>query len=200
MRRRGAKNEDNDRPPRPPNAFILFRTAYHKANCTGERRQQKSVSREASERWNSMTAIEKAPWKAKAEERSLQHKLLYPDYKYCPKRRKRKVKSSGSRSPSEGPYNEPPRRRRRRRSPSLLPDTTSTISDPVAASTSSAARAPTHPALDAHSDATLGARSRELGFSSSRRGGSWCTRGEFIRARRPGDQVAFSEPRTSRRH
>ncbi|KAI9068615.1 hypothetical protein FKP32DRAFT_1550443, partial [Trametes sanguinea] len=73
--------------PRPPNAFILFRTAYNNANYASEKRQQKSVSREASELWNTMTEVEKAPWKLKAIERKEQHKLRYPDYRYCPNRR-----------------------------------------------------------------------------------------------------------------
>ncbi|KAF8581327.1 high mobility group box, partial [Ramaria rubella] len=68
--------------PRPPNAFIIFRTEYIKSMAT--QNSTPEVSKSLGERWRSMTPAEKAPWVEKAEEAKLQHQAANPGYKYKP--------------------------------------------------------------------------------------------------------------------
>ncbi|KAJ6539284.1 hypothetical protein B0H19DRAFT_1269613 [Mycena capillaripes] len=72
--------------PRPPNAFILFRSDLLKKGQipdTVERRQQ-TLSRVAGECWNLLTAAEKRVWQDLAAERAALHQLEYPDYHFKP--------------------------------------------------------------------------------------------------------------------
>ncbi|KAK1224409.1 hypothetical protein PQX77_012705 [Marasmius sp. AFHP31] len=74
------------RVPRPPNAFMLYRSDWLKQNhipSTVERRQQ-ALSCVAGECWNMLPPEEKQKWQAKAAEAYRVHQLKYPDYKFAP--------------------------------------------------------------------------------------------------------------------
>ncbi|KAJ3987234.1 hypothetical protein F5890DRAFT_1499428 [Lentinula detonsa] len=86
--------------PRPPNAFMLFRSDFLKRHViprSVEKRQQ-TLSRVAGEIWNLMPAEEKKSWYDKAAEALTLHKKNYPNYKFSPVRRgsgrKSKAKAS----------------------------------------------------------------------------------------------------------
>ncbi|KAJ7283712.1 hypothetical protein C8J57DRAFT_742854 [Mycena rebaudengoi] len=72
--------------PRPPNAFILYRSDFLKRGIIPadvERRQQ-NLSRVAGQCWNMLPAEEKMEWQAKAAERSARHQREYPNYHFKP--------------------------------------------------------------------------------------------------------------------
>ncbi|KAL0577714.1 hypothetical protein V5O48_004263 [Marasmius crinis-equi] len=78
--------EQPRRIPRPPNAFMLYRSDWLKqAHIPSniERRQQ-ALSCVAGECWNMLPAAEKQKWQAKAAEAYRVHQLKYPDYKFTP--------------------------------------------------------------------------------------------------------------------
>lgn len=79
--------------PRPPNAFILFRNNFTRENQRGgpkiRRRPgsaplEPSLSKRAGNAWGAMSEAEQTPWKEMADAAKLEHKRLYPDYRYQP--------------------------------------------------------------------------------------------------------------------
>ncbi|KIJ23985.1 hypothetical protein M422DRAFT_111323, partial [Sphaerobolus stellatus SS14] len=68
--------------PRPPNAFIVFRTEYIRAMET--QNSTPEVSRSLGEMWRSMSEEQKQPWVEKALEKKLEHQAKYPNYRYKP--------------------------------------------------------------------------------------------------------------------
>ncbi|XP_006454548.1 hypothetical protein AGABI2DRAFT_176060 [Agaricus bisporus var. bisporus H97] len=89
------------RVPRPRNAFMLFRSAFHR-----ERRLLKSVekdhrhiSRIIGLCWAELSEAEKDVWRQKAELEKQQHALAYPDYRFKPTpRTKQPVKRNVNRN------------------------------------------------------------------------------------------------------
>ncbi|KAI0344065.1 high mobility group box, partial [Trametopsis cervina] len=73
--------------PRPPNAFLFYRSWYwsqEKTKTTVERDHRK-ISRIAGHLWRtSLTEDEKQPFKELAAEEKERHSKLYPGYKYSP--------------------------------------------------------------------------------------------------------------------
>ncbi|KAH9912613.1 high mobility group box domain-containing protein, partial [Epithele typhae] len=72
--------------PRPPNAFMLYRSHLLKTGKIPkefEHRQQ-NISRVAGECWNMLSMDEKAVWHAEARNALELHKLRHPDYKFAP--------------------------------------------------------------------------------------------------------------------
>ncbi|KAJ7574010.1 high mobility group box domain-containing protein, partial [Mycena floridula] len=68
--------------PRPPNAFIVFRSSYGCNNKSGIPEQKRSKSIAAI--WNAMSPEEKNPWFKRCEQLGREHKAQYPDYKFRP--------------------------------------------------------------------------------------------------------------------
>ena len=78
-----------DRIPRPPNAFMLYRSHLLKTGRIPrevEQRQQ-NISRVAGECWNMLTKEEKAVWHAEAKKAMELHKIRHPGWKFSPERR-----------------------------------------------------------------------------------------------------------------
>ncbi|GAA5936229.1 uncharacterized protein JCM15063_002750 [Sporobolomyces koalae] len=77
-----------DRPPRPMNAWLLFRTAQVKrlqdAN-PAERRAQGQLSKVIAELWKSAPPETKRAYEALAKEKKEEHARIYPDYRYAPR-------------------------------------------------------------------------------------------------------------------
>jgi hypothetical protein len=71
--------------PRPPNAFMIFRSHFLKSGATdgGDRRQQ-NLSRLAGTAWNSLTSEAKAKWHEEAAQALLKHQKEHPNYKFTP--------------------------------------------------------------------------------------------------------------------
>lgn len=93
--------------PRPPNAFILFRTAFL---------QQRHVSKKVEDNprllgkiigltWKSLSTQEQEPWYKKAKAAHIAHQQRHPDYAFrpqkSPKTKRTKVDGSNSRLSNE---------------------------------------------------------------------------------------------------
>ncbi|KAF8972930.1 hypothetical protein BDZ97DRAFT_1751999 [Flammula alnicola] len=81
-------------PPRPPNAWIIFRRAMLKVIppvAPGEpRRSQGEFSRIINVMWRGLNEQSRAYYDRLAEEAKALHRLKYPDYKYRPKKKEEK--------------------------------------------------------------------------------------------------------------
>ncbi|KAI0638009.1 hypothetical protein C8Q77DRAFT_1088877 [Trametes polyzona] len=83
------------RVPRPPNAFMLYRSHLLKTGKIPksiEHRQQ-NISRVAGESWNMLADEDKKVWHAKAKEVLNEHMAKHPDYKFSPERKSSRRKS-----------------------------------------------------------------------------------------------------------
>ncbi|KIK97983.1 hypothetical protein PAXRUDRAFT_95391, partial [Paxillus rubicundulus Ve08.2h10] len=75
--------------PRPPNAFMLYRSDFLKRRTIPpevEKRQQ-NLSRIAGQCWNMLPDDEKAVWHDKAAAVQAAHYAKYPFYKFKPSRK-----------------------------------------------------------------------------------------------------------------
>ena len=82
--------------PRPPNAFILFRSEMWKkdlkdVSSSGPEKDHRQISRIAGLRWKVLDEATKEQYKRKAREVKADHQRMYPGYRYIPTG-KRKVK------------------------------------------------------------------------------------------------------------
>ncbi|KAH9921395.1 high mobility group box domain-containing protein [Fomitopsis serialis] len=81
-----SRKRDADHIPRPPNAFMLFRSelwAKEKIKSTVER-DHRMISRMAGAAWNALPESERVPYRRLAELAKQRHAEAYPDYKYSP--------------------------------------------------------------------------------------------------------------------
>ncbi|KAF8490271.1 high mobility group box domain-containing protein, partial [Gautieria morchelliformis] len=72
--------------PRPPNAFILFRSHFC-ANDVIPQHQgvtQQMRSRVAAKLWGRMSPEDKKPWHDEARKVKQEHKIRYPNFQYRP--------------------------------------------------------------------------------------------------------------------
>lgn len=81
-------------PPRPPNAWILYRSEKIRTLPPlqpGEsRRAQADVSRMISEMWKSETEEERSRYERMAEQKKAEHHLKYPGYRFQPQKKEEK--------------------------------------------------------------------------------------------------------------
>ncbi|KAF8490275.1 hypothetical protein JB92DRAFT_1333221 [Gautieria morchelliformis] len=72
--------------PRPPNAFILFRSDFLRNSDIppDEESKQQTLSRLAGICWRDMSPEEQKPWHDKARKVKHDHKLQYPQFQYRP--------------------------------------------------------------------------------------------------------------------
>ncbi|GAA6033127.1 hypothetical protein JCM8097_002956 [Rhodosporidiobolus ruineniae] len=83
---RAGKEPASDRPPRPMNAWLLFRTAQLRQiqeDNPGMRKSQGELSKIISEMWKTCDPEVRAGYEALAKERKLEHQRIYPDYRYA---------------------------------------------------------------------------------------------------------------------
>ncbi|KAH9853669.1 hypothetical protein C2E23DRAFT_114480 [Lenzites betulinus] len=75
--------------PRPPNAFMLYRSHLLKTRQIppGVEHRQQNISRVAGESWNMLQPEEKKLWHDKAKEVLTAHMAKHPDYKFSPERK-----------------------------------------------------------------------------------------------------------------
>ncbi|KAH7335942.1 high mobility group box domain-containing protein, partial [Rhizoctonia solani] len=80
--------------PRPPNAWILYRSDKLKELATnqppGPRKPQAEISKIISQLWQSEGPETKGMYEARAEEKKAEHAALYPDYKFAPMKKEDK--------------------------------------------------------------------------------------------------------------
>lgn len=79
---------NQNRIPRPRNAFILFRQKYHQLvlDELSEAKTNPEVLRELGRRWRALSVEERAHWTNLAEEEKKNHAKRYPNYRYTPRR------------------------------------------------------------------------------------------------------------------
>ncbi|KAK0210078.1 high mobility group box domain-containing protein, partial [Desarmillaria ectypa] len=71
--------------PRPPNAFMLFRSDYWRENKdTIHERDHREISRICGELWRALPPAEKQVYTVKASRAKEDHLAKYPDYKFAP--------------------------------------------------------------------------------------------------------------------
>lgn len=90
--------------PRPPNAFILFRSDFIKGKRvpTDVETDHSNLSKVVGHTWRIMPEGEKAVWFEKARQEQVKHRMEHPDYTYAPLHKKqvaakRKVRECGVR-------------------------------------------------------------------------------------------------------
>ncbi|KJA30011.1 hypothetical protein HYPSUDRAFT_102627, partial [Hypholoma sublateritium FD-334 SS-4] len=69
---------------RPPNAFMIFRSAFLRSKQipAEETNQQQTLSRIIGQTWHGMTVDEKAVYNDAADAAKREHLMRYPNYKY----------------------------------------------------------------------------------------------------------------------
>lgn len=83
--------------PRPPNAFMIFRSWLWKNDREqlGGMRDHRKISITAGVLWKSLSKQQQQPYRDEAAVKKLEHKKKYPDYRYSPEN-KRNVKKRKS--------------------------------------------------------------------------------------------------------
>jgi hypothetical protein len=93
VKQESAEAVKTKKPPRPANAFMLFRSHWLRTTKTAEKRQQE-LSKEVAHIWNSMSDADRAPWTEKARIASIEHGKAYPGYKYVPNKKQPSIRSA----------------------------------------------------------------------------------------------------------
>ena len=87
----GAIKLQNKKIPRPPNAFILYRSDKQAIiKEENPKIDNKDISRIIGEMWNDESASVRQSYYWKAKLKKSEHERMYPDYSYHPKRKKQK--------------------------------------------------------------------------------------------------------------
>ncbi|KAH8086610.1 hypothetical protein BXZ70DRAFT_547247 [Cristinia sonorae] len=88
-----ARKKHLDHIPRPPNAFLCFRSEFwaREKNKAGVERDHRQISRLAGIYWTQLTKEEKAPYHRMAALAKIRHAETYPQYRYTPMSRKEKT-------------------------------------------------------------------------------------------------------------
>ncbi|THV06792.1 HMG-box, partial [Dendrothele bispora CBS 962.96] len=84
--------ESSSKIPRPPNAWILFRSDMSRrvdpniVDSTGRptRKTQAAVSKEISEMWKNLDAQTRAEYERRADAKKAEHSIQYPNYRFAP--------------------------------------------------------------------------------------------------------------------
>ncbi|GAA5946368.1 hypothetical protein JCM3765_000217 [Sporobolomyces pararoseus] len=88
-----------ERPPRPMNAWLLFRNAQVKQlqnENPDERRAQGQLSKIIAELWKAASPETKRQYENLAKEKKEEHARLYPDYRYTPREKPAKKRRQGT--------------------------------------------------------------------------------------------------------
>ncbi|KAJ4468453.1 hypothetical protein C8J55DRAFT_395003, partial [Lentinula edodes] len=68
--------------PRPPTAYILFRSSFLKSQVAGVETNRSALAQLAGLTWRSLPKEEQTVWYAKAEAALVDHKRKFPQYNY----------------------------------------------------------------------------------------------------------------------
>ena len=82
-------SKERKRPPRPSNAFMLFRSDFHKRKLVSKDQEtrQHRLSIIVAKCWHRLSKEEKTKWFLEAEREKKRHARKYADYKFQPRRR-----------------------------------------------------------------------------------------------------------------
>jgi hypothetical protein len=90
--------EKDNRPPRPANAFISFKSSLKdgplKREYTTRLASGENIGVIAQQMWKGLSEDERDKWYVAAKQAKVEHSKKYPDYKYQPQKRKEKKKAS----------------------------------------------------------------------------------------------------------
>ncbi|KAJ7146782.1 high mobility group box domain-containing protein, partial [Mycena epipterygia] len=76
--------------PRPPNAFLCFRSRFIRdqkalaASKGSKSSGMQDISRQAGHIWNDMSDEERSPYVEMANRMKEEHRMAHPDYKFAP--------------------------------------------------------------------------------------------------------------------
>lgn len=85
--------QKQNRIPRPPNAFILYRKSKQSSlSALDEEISNNDASKLIGKMWHNESEAEKQRWHQMAIQKKLEHMQLYPEYKYHPRRPSEKPK------------------------------------------------------------------------------------------------------------
>lgn len=88
-------------PPRPPNAWILYRSfKFGQIRQTSERLSQATVSKRISDMWRNETEQVRRHFERMADNKKAEHQALYPDYRFSPKKKEEKARAKKDRKQS----------------------------------------------------------------------------------------------------
>lgn len=92
------KKKPEDHIPRPPNAFILFRSSFIKGHHVSAdvETNHSTLSQIIGLTWHNLPPEERAVWQAKAREGLAEHKRRFPKYAFRPTHLKKGGTTSGS--------------------------------------------------------------------------------------------------------
>ena len=79
-----------EQPPRPPNCFLLYR-ADKLPELKDTLKRQGDLSKALGDMWNKESPAVRAAYKRKADRAAEEHRSLYPDYQFRPKRKGKKI-------------------------------------------------------------------------------------------------------------
>ncbi|KAK0210090.1 high mobility group box domain-containing protein, partial [Desarmillaria ectypa] len=83
--------------PRPPNAFMIFRSHYWRDNKnTISERNHRKISRTCGELWRALPPVEQQVYRDMASCAKKAHLAKYPDYKFTPVSRQKKTRQTVS--------------------------------------------------------------------------------------------------------
>ncbi|KAF1961078.1 hypothetical protein CC80DRAFT_402450 [Byssothecium circinans] len=87
-------------PPRPMNCWMLYRDAKHKQlKAADPHKSVQDISKECSHYWNhQMSLEEKNTWRKAAADAKAEHRRMYPNYKYAPRKPGQKKKRQSRKS------------------------------------------------------------------------------------------------------
>ncbi|KAF7375984.1 HMG box domain-containing protein [Mycena sanguinolenta] len=105
-------------PPRPPNAWILYRA--EKSKIIG-RKAQADVSKEISAMWKAEPAHIRAEYERRADIKKAEHAAMYPDYRFQPVKREEKERLRDVKKQEKERRKEAQRRGRANPSPTPAP-------------------------------------------------------------------------------
>ncbi|KAI3321027.1 hypothetical protein HD806DRAFT_546864 [Xylariaceae sp. AK1471] len=97
-----SESEESEWIPKPPNAFILYRSHSYKAvrsQHSGSTNGQ--VSQIIADQWNAMSETQRAPWKALANAKRDEHHEKHPNYQYRPGLARKRTMSRSTRKPDK---------------------------------------------------------------------------------------------------
>ncbi|KAJ1940566.1 hypothetical protein EC988_006997, partial [Linderina pennispora] len=84
--REALKEQTKIRIKRPPNSFMLYRRSRHNELVKLHRGGNKVVSKMIADEWHSLDRDKKRAFEKLAADKKREHELLYPNYKFTPKR------------------------------------------------------------------------------------------------------------------
>ncbi|KAF5331219.1 hypothetical protein D9611_013081 [Ephemerocybe angulata] len=80
------KREAGGHIPRPPNAFILFRSSFIRSQHIPDKVEgnHSNLSKIIGHYWKALSAEERAEWEGKAQVAQEEHRQMYPDWRFRP--------------------------------------------------------------------------------------------------------------------